>query len=297
MRVVLTGGSGFLGRPCLELLLQGGHEVLAISRGIPGEPAPGGLHWHSADLNLPSSYAAALEEFQPQAALHLAWEGIPDYSLANSLRNLQTGSMFTEALLKVGCKHVVASGSCWEYGKLSGALSENMEPAAPGVFGASKTAQRILLRSLTQAAGATLAWARVFYPFGPRQKAKSLVPTICQSILSGHSPDIKTPWAANDFLYLDDTADALVFLIEKGADGVFNVGSGATTAVGKIADMLLQLAGREPHFSTLGESTSGTSGFFADIAAMNAIGWRVKTSLEEGLRRTFVEYTERPTTC
>ena len=293
MKLVLTGASGFLGAPCLKLLLERGHHVLALSR-KPPQSGPGarlsGVAWLHADLNAPSSYRDALAAFQPEAALHLAWEGIPDFSLPNCLRNLQSGTLFAAAALELGCRHLVLSGSCWEYGRLQGPLRETAHPLEPGIFGQSKNAQRLMMRALVQQAGASMAWARVFYPYGPGQRAASLVPAICKSLQTGETPVVRTPAAASDFLYSEDVAAALVLLLECHADGVFNVGSGTATTAAHIADTLLCLAGSPPRFASA--ALDPEPGFFADPSAIQSIGWKPAVDLEEGLRRTWDWYRE-----
>lgn len=297
MRVVLTGASGFIGRPALAILLERGHEVLALSR----QPRPAGIpdrvRWHVADLNATDSYAADVRNFTPDAALHLAWQGIPDYGLETSLRNLRAGAVFADHLFQAGCRHLAVSGSCWEYGKVAGLVCEAASPVAPSIFGAAKAAQRIMLEAIARAAGRSLAWGRVFYPYGPWQKPASLAPTLCRAALVGEHPALKTPHAVNDFLYVDDTAEALVVLTEAAVPGVFNIGSGVGTPVGNLADQLLRLAGRPAAFDSLPTPHGEPAGFWADTKALQALGWRQKTSLDDGLRRTLAFFKDGPTPC
>jgi nucleoside-diphosphate-sugar epimerase len=297
MRVLLTGASGFIGRPALALLVDRGHEVLALSR----QPRPAGIadgvQWHIADLTTADSYADEVKNFAPEAALHLAWEGIPDYGLETSLRNLRAGAVLADVLFQSGCRHLAVSGSCWEYGKVSGLVREDAAPVAPSVFGAAKAAQRLMLEAVARAAGASFAWGRVFYPYGPGQKAASLAPTLCRAALAGEHPALKTPHAINDFLYVDDTAEALVVLTEAAVPGVFNIGSGSGTPVGALADRLLRLAGRTAAFEALLKPEGGPAGFWADTTALRALGWRQKTSLDDGLRQTLAFFRNAPTPC
>ena len=287
MRVILTGATGFIGKSALQVLLMKGHEVLALSR--KSKPASlsafgDALHWHCCDLAIASSWEPVVREFQGDACLHLAWEGIPDYGFDCSFKNLQLGATLINVLANLGCKRFVISGSCWEYGKVSGLVREEMDSVEPGIFAASKNALRVLAEALCRASGASLAWGRVFYPYGPTQKSVSLLPTVCRAIAEGQPLSLRTPAAANDFLYVDDTADALVFLLEKNVHGIYNIGSGKPEAVGKMADMLLRFAGKSPVFH-LTEVTAA-NGFWADISKLKALGWQQRTSLEQGLQRT-----------
>ena len=288
MKVVLTGATGFIGKPGLELLLKHGHEVLALSRQADTSSFHGGkesLRWHVCDLAVPETWQQAVRDFAPDGCLHLAWEGIPDYGLDQSLRNLTMGSRLVDGLIQSGCSHFVMSGSCWEYGKVSGLVREEMDSVEPGVFAASKNALRGIAEALCRGSGASMAWGRVFYPYGPAQKSVSLLPTVCRAISEGKPPSLKTPGAANDFLYVDDTAEALILLLEKKASGIYNIGFGKPEAVGKMADMLLALVGREAMFNLT--EASAANGFWADTSKLNALGWQPRISLEEGLQRTF----------
>jgi nucleoside-diphosphate-sugar epimerase len=287
MKVVLTGASGFIGKPALVQLLRQGHDVLALTRQKSIPDAYKGnmrLLWHPCDLSEQDSWMQVALDFSPEACLHLAWEGIPNYGLDLSLRNLTMGAKLVDGLIQSGCRHFAVSGSCWEYGKVSGPISEEMDPVDPGVFAASKNGLRGMVEALCRSVGASLAWGRVFYPYGPAQKSVSLLPTVCRAIAEGQSPSLRTPTAANDFLYVDDTAAALVLLLEKKARGIYNIGYGKAESVGNMADMLLRFAGKSPVFN-LTES-SAANGFWADISKLNALGWHPRTSLDEGLRRT-----------
>jgi len=289
MKILLTGGTGFIGKPAAERLLARGHSLLWLSR----HPSPGALPercaWHHSDIVKSESYREAVAAFLPDAALHLAWQGIPDYSLATSLLNLEAAARLVETLLGVGCKHHVVSGSCWEYGKVSGCIREETEPVNAGIFGASKHALHHITAALCHSAAATLAWTRIFFAYGPHQKAASLAPTICRAVIEGKTPVLKTPAAVNDFIYIDDIAEAFVTLIENSANGVFNIGSGYGTAVGTFADEALSLAGHPPAFG--GIVTADDHGFWADITKLRSFGWKPKTDLREGLRRTLDFYT------
>jgi nucleoside-diphosphate-sugar epimerase len=290
MNIVLTGASGFLGRPCCERLTASGHTVLALSRQHAPSDLPVGVVWLVRDLANVDSYRTDLESFNPDAAIHLAWDGIPDFSLGKCLHNLETGALFAESVLQAGARHLVVSGSCWEYGKVSGPLSEQKHLVSPSVFAAAKNAQRLLLKALTDATNATLAWGRVFFVYGPRQRAASLAPTICKTILAGNDPSLKTPSALNDFVYVEDVAEALVLLAETKSNGVFNIGSGVPTAAGQVADQLLSLVGRPPQYAQQLSKEESGSGFYADITALRGLGWEPRTSLREGLQKTLAYF-------
>ena len=78
------------------------------------------------DLNNFSSVEKKIIEFQPDTVVHLAWQGIPDYSKQNSELNLDLSiKLFNFLFKKTKCKKVIVTGSCWEYGKKNGICRED----------------------------------------------------------------------------------------------------------------------------------------------------------------------------
>jgi UDP-glucose 4-epimerase len=289
MRIVLTGGSGFIGGVCLRVAIRSGHEMLALSRRPSAALPDGTATWVAADLNDVSSYDAALAAFRPDAAIHLAWEGIPDYSLENSLRNVASGVRFAERAFAAGCRRFVAGGSCWEYGALVGRIPECAEPRQVGIFGACKTAQREVMTALADAAGATLAWARIFYAYGPGQKAISLAPSLCADLLAGRAPRPRTPHAVNDFIYVDDVAEALITLAGSEIPGIFNVGSGAGMRVADFAAEFARAAGMDMPVPPV-DSVAPSAGPVADIERLKALAWTPRTPPPAGIALTWSRF-------
>ena len=77
-----------------------------------------------------------------------------------------------------------------------------------------------------------LLWMRIFYVYGPRQRTESLIPSILTKLKNGQLPDLQTPNNANDFVYIDDVADAFAKATSFGnKSGVYNLGTGVSTPV------------------------------------------------------------------
>lgn len=286
MRIFVTGGSGFIGSHLLPLLASGGHEVLSLSRG--GE-TQGASRMLQGDLYEPESYRAELERFRPDGAIHLAWGGLPDYTLGNCRRNLLAGIDLFEALGQVDCKRIFAAGTCWEYGKLTGAVKESDRGAEPNLFAAFKIALHAVAHSCCQADGGRLVWGRPFFVYGPGQRASSLIPSCYRSLSTGIAPTINNPMAVNDFVHVADVADAIRTLIESDeAAGIFNIGSGRPTAVWEVVNAVAASLGLPPVYRDMTPAVA--AGLWADTGRMDAFGWRPVMSLQEGIAQSIATW-------
>ncbi|HYV37358.1 MAG TPA: NAD(P)-dependent oxidoreductase [Gemmataceae bacterium] len=289
MRIFITGGTGFLGRPLCMALRE--HELLVLSRNPANADLPARML--QGDLFEPALWTKQLQAFQPETCLHLAWSNLPDYSLANCAKNFHAGLELFQCLVEMRCPRLVITGTCFEYSKLTGCVTEDRIGMAPSVFPAFKTAQRIVGESLFSQSSTTFLWARPFFVYGPGQRKTSLIPSVIQSFMRGVPPEIQTPRALQDFIHVDDVASGLAKLATSEAPaGIYNLGSGRATRVADIVNLIARLLHRPevyPHDPTLFPSgkENGEGGFWASTERMQKqTGWRPLVSLEEGIRKT-----------
>jgi nucleoside-diphosphate-sugar epimerase len=281
MRILITGVRGFLGKSLLPLVSD--NELLLLNR------SP--LHLSSlnhieliGDLSKPELWSKQVLDFDPECCIHLAWDGLPDYSLRKCTINITNSLRLLEVLQETSVKRIVVSGSCWEYGNVSGSTNENTLPANPGLFAASKEAIRIMFSNLAAKKDIDLYWARLFFLYGPGQRSTSLIPYLYSSLLANNVPALKEPGSIQDFLYIDDAADAIYKLCTKNClPGIYNIGSGVGTSVSDIANLVALKFKGEAFTPT----TSVSLGFWADSTKIfEQTGWTANTSLENGLVKT-----------
>lgn len=276
-KVLLTGTSGFIGLAVERLLYTDkfGIEARFAKRN--------GKNKSDISLDLESDYnlSELLESWQPDTLLHLAWAGIPDFSEEQNQKNIQNSFRLIDQSLNLGVKRVILAGSCWQYGTVTGEISEDHPVINPSALGVCKNTLFQSARVLADSHSAELAEARIFYAYGPNQKPSSLLPYIVNNLIRGVKPEFKDPNGAFDFIYVDDVAKALLCLCqtEAAVDGIFNIGSGYATSVKQIANLVSQSLSQTTIFADL----SSNSGFWGNNQKLSRLGWKVETSVAEGI--------------
>ncbi|GAG07973.1 unnamed protein product, partial [marine sediment metagenome] len=171
MRVFVTGGTGFIGSHVVNKLIDEGHDLLLLV--LEGEAVKSytqNVTVIKGDLSNIKKWNEELRYFSPDIAIHMAWEGIPNYDEQTSNRNLEYGLDLIKILGEIGCKRIIATGSCWEYGKKTGEISEDIEINPSNPFTIAKNALREKGIEIAKENNMEFIWVRFFYVYGPGQK-------------------------------------------------------------------------------------------------------------------------------
>jgi UDP-glucose 4-epimerase len=286
-RVLLTGGSGFIGRHLLARLSASGAEIHSTTRGAAG-PAELPGTWHSLDLADAVAVEALVAEVRPEVVFHLASHvaGSRDISLVwpTFRDNLASTVALMTALIKVGsCRRFVQAGS----------LEEPDDPfAAPASpYAAAKAGASLYARMFHQLYGLPVVKARIFMVYGPgRQDEKKLVPYTIRCLLRGEVPGFSSGVRPVDWVYVDDVAEGLLRLaVAEGVAGeLVDLGRGELHTVRQVVEEIFrQLApGTAPSFGDLGDRPAEQVRTARRAATQELLGWAPATPLAEGLRRT-----------
>ncbi|MBN1468005.1 MAG: NAD(P)-dependent oxidoreductase [Fusobacteriaceae bacterium] len=292
MKIFFTGGTGFIGSHIVKKLKKERHDILLL---VHENKLPESLVELSKDIKTINGNLSEMDSwkddvinFKPEATLHMAWEGIPDYSYQTSINNLKYGLDLITLLSKSECKYFLSTGSCWEYGQKYGKLNEEMIPKPNNSFTAAKNSLHYLGREVAKENDMQFIWTRLFYVYGPGQKDHSLIPHIIKYVNEGKNPDIKTPFSRNDFVYVEDVATAISMILKKRCKStIFNIGSGYSTKVQDIIKLIYDELGLpfNDNPSSYPNSESFID-FWADISKIkNEIGWKPKTNIHEGIKK------------
>lgn len=287
-RIILSGGSGFVGLPTLSKLLKANHKVLAVSRQSPTINHVN-LDWVQTDLSDIDAVSAVCKKNIADILIHLAWQDIPDFALNPCQKNLiMSQNLITQAVEKSKVGRVIITGSCFEYNRRQGACKEDQISQPLDHFTWSKLALLAWTKMFAKSNNFELAWMRVFYAYGPGQRKQSLIPSLISSIKAGQTPKIITPNACNDFINIDDVASALEAAASTASiDGVYNIGSGEPVSIYEICRIVDRaVTGTTKTADSVLKNAAGSSGvnFWADTKRIHhALNWSARTPLFNGI--------------
>ena len=289
MKVLVTGASGYLGRHVLQRLRLRGAEVTVLGRRLPEGFED--LALVQADLLETRDFTPLLKQAGATHLLHLAWyaEYGKYWASPLNMRWVDATLRLLQAFGETGGKHAFAAGTCAEYDWSYGYLREDQTPMLPhGLYGTAKDATRRLATALCAAQGVSLAWGHVFYPFGPGEAPKRMLPSLIE-VFRGRAPAFGVNTSAfRGMLPVPDAAEAFVHLLAEGANGVsgrFNICSGQPTSIEEVVRTLARLCDADPQpVLSLASARAGDPPMLVgDNTRLLATGWRPTQTLAEGL--------------
>jgi nucleoside-diphosphate-sugar epimerase len=250
------------------------------------------LEWINTSLELDETCFQQIKDFKPEAIVHLAWEKIPDFSFETSLHNVNNQVTFFKHICQLSSiKKIIVAGSCFEYNQSFGECLESDICTSTNYFNWAKNTVRDFLQFECFQKKINLIWARIFYVYGPGQRSGSLMPVIIKNLQDGKLPDLRKPFNANDFVYVDDVAEGFSQLLEKEIEsGIYNLGSGKSTSV---VDVLRMIDKQFNNIETIADQvlTNANQPFkemdaWANIEKINnSLDWQPSVKMEEGIRK------------
>jgi len=302
MRIVVTGGAGFIASHIVDAYLERGHEVhivddLSTGQSINLNPR---ADLHEVDIADPKA-ARLIERIKPDALSHHAAQMDVRHSVADPGFDARVNIIgfinLLEACKNCAVKKVMfASSGGAVYGEqdvFPAAEDHPTRPASP--YGVSKRAGELYLSYYQQAFGLPYIALRYANIYGPRQSAKGeagVVAIFLSLLLTGKTPVINGDGGqTRDYVYVGDVVAANVAALDSRFVGAVNIGTGVETDVVMIFDHLRQAVG-SPIEAVHGPAKPGEqrrSCLDARLAAQ-VLGWRPQTTLADGLLRTAEYY-------
>lgn len=295
-KVLVTGASGFIGSHLCRRLRKLGAEVHGVSRSA--RVSDECVHWWKAELDDEDAVQRLLASVMPDTIFHLASFVSGKRELEYVVPALRSNLLSTVNLLKsateAGCKRIVLTGSLEE----PEGNAVTATPASP--YAAAKGAASAYARMFYALYATPVVTARLFMVYGPDQKDHNkLIPYVSLSLLRGKAPKLMSGTREVDWVFVDDVVDAyLVLATRPGIEGeTIDVGSGELTPVRSVVEQIFRFAETDarPEFGGVADRPLERVRV-ADVArSFELTGWKPKTSLEEGLKKTVDWYRNNVT--
>jgi UDP-glucose 4-epimerase len=267
MKILVTGGAGYIGSICVEEMLNRGHEIAVLDNLTEGHRAavdPRAM-FYEADLGDRVAVGLAVKEFAPDAVMHFAANALVGESMTNPSKyfrnNVSNGVNLLDAMVENGVKRFVFSSTCATFGVPERMPIDETLPQRPiNPYGESKLMFEKILRWYDEIHGLRFTALRYFNAAGASEKfgedhriETHLIPNILKVALGQkeaveiYGTDYKTPdgTCIRDYIHILDLADAHIRALDRAESGFFNLGTGGGTSVREVIDCCRRVTGKE----------------------------------------------------
>jgi len=297
MRLMVTGGAGFIGSHLLDALLARGDEVHVVDNlatGSLNNLAPA-AELHELDIRA-DALERLTERLKPEVVFHLAAQADVGTSVERPLFDAEVNAVGTVRVLEsaraIDARVVFTSTGGAIYGECERPAREDDEPQPLSPYGASKLAGEAYLATWNRLYGASHVTCRLANVYGPRQLPTlegGVIAIFLDRLRDGRETEIFGDGnQTRDFVYVGDVVAALLAAAASPVGGVYNVSTGIAITIGELHRLCAATAGveREPHFAA--ERPGDLQHSVIDPArAARELHWHAETPLAAGLANTW----------
>ena len=301
MRILVTGGAGFIGSHIVDQCIAAGHAVAVVDNlwdeggGKKTNLNPQARFYH-ADITDESSLDHVFDEVQPEVVSHQAAQ----HSVAISTKNPKLDARVNVLGLlnvlnnctRVGTRKIVFASSGATYGTpVRLPIDEDVPQRPESPYGITKMVAEYYLRYWQEAHGLTYTALRYGNVYGPRQdpNGEAGVIAIFARRFLNHEP-VRIDWDGEqqkDYVYVEDVARANLIALDHGDNDIFCIGTGKGTSVNEIYRTLEEIVGFSPEIVKAPKRPGDVHlAYFNCSKAARILGWKPEVSLQEGIKAT-----------
>lgn len=227
MKVFVTGATGFIGSYLVKLLIDEGYDLLCLKRDSSElfrfEDYKNPIKW----INTSDDWHQTLKEFQPEAIINLAWDGVSSADRViwqKQVPNINFQQELLNLSVECGVKKFIGIGSQSEYGDFEGVIDETFPVNPKTAYAASKLACQNLLKCFCEINHIEWYWFREFPLFGPYETDRWLIPSLIKAMCTKDSMDLTPGEQLLPYLFVGECAKALASPLKTGdKSGIYNV--------------------------------------------------------------------------
>jgi UDP-glucuronate 4-epimerase len=306
MKILVTGGAGFIGSHLCERLLQDGHEVAILDdlndfysparkrENLDAVRSVGPVSFYPGDICDPETVDRVIREQSPEAIIHLAARAGVRPSLEQPLLyakvNVQGTLVLLETARKAGVRKFVFASSSSIYGMANRVpFSEEDHlnlPVSP--YAATKIAGEKLCYTYSHLYGVQTVCLRFFTVYGPRQRPDLAIHKFTRLMLDGQTiPMFGDGSSGRDYTFVADTVQGIVAALHyEAAYEIFNLGNSHPVTLRALIETLETVTGLTAKIDRLPDQPGDVPITYADISkARKLLGYQPRTSFLEGVRQ------------
>ena len=308
MKLIITGGAGFIGSEFARQAVKNGLDVAIIDKlTYAGDlerlkEIDGRFTFYKADITNREFIEHIFKKERPDVVVHFAAESHVDRSILNATPFIETNIKGTQVLLDVakesGVKLFINIATDEVYGELgnTGEFYENtpLNPNSP--YSVSKASADMLGRAYFRTFGLPVITLRPSNNYGPWQYPEKLIPVVILKALNNKKiPVYGKGENIREWLYVSDCAEAILLIVKKGKPGeIYNIGSGFEKRNIDVVRTILRILNKPESLISFVKDRPGHDFRYSlnTEKIQKEIGWKAKISFEQGIEKTVKWYLD-----
>jgi len=308
MRVLVTGGLGFIGSNFIDHVLENHTEITAILNidrcdycarvhnvSCNGDPR---YSYIQADITNMSKMKRLFREFKPDVVVHFAAQSHVDTSFENAEQYIHDNIIGTYTILEcvreATCRlvHISTDEVYGEVGldETSNSETSVLNPTNP--YSATKAGAELLVKAYGHSFGIPYVITRGNNVFGPKQYPEKVIPAFIDAMMKGTPCRIHGEGRSRrNFIYVDDVSRAVMTVLQCGKNGtVYNIGTHNEYSVLDVFDILRTLVNTDATKIHVDDRPHNDKRYAVDSSALHELGWSEQVSFKDAIQRTVEWY-------
>jgi len=298
-KILITGGTGFIGANFVHTFSARGEEVHVLKRKESSIDRIGDiknrLFFHDVELSDTVRLEAILKEIKPDHILHFAAYGTHQDVEQDIQKTIETNLLGTINLLntcaKIGFSSFINTGSTSEYGRKEHPMKETDVLEPNNLYGVTKAAGTLYCEQFGKKNDLPIVTMRLFSIFGYRESYNRLIPTLGRAVLLGEELKAISPSTVRDFIFIEDVISAYLKamdMIDTVKGNIFNIASGEELSIADVVKTAEKVSGKRIKVSYgdfLAKQVEPEHWVGNIEKAREMLGWSPSHTFEEGFSK------------
>ena len=303
MKILITGGMGFIGSNLIDLLLQEKHNIIVLTKSYSKKKnishIQDKIKVEKVDITNHRKLSNIIEQYKPEMIIHLAGETSHSKSFENPLKDIDSNAKSTLFLLEkiremqLKCRFILGSTFIVIGKPKKLPVNENSPCNPTTIYGANRLAGEQYCKIYHEVYGIDTISFRITNSFGPREQIvakKNAINFLIHQAYRGEKITIFNEGKFfRDLIYISDVVSAIKIIMKKGKSGnLYWISSNKKTWFYKLGNMLEKLTNAKIKFVETPRYTKkvDVGNFVVDNSKLRSLGWKPKISIEEGIEKT-----------